>query len=189
MLFKTEVDGLAYIRADLKSKVKIGKNEFTVVPEIIVNTNVNQKKSYAFHVQDEKGDFEIVKVSLDKGYPRVPYDEINKRFTHSDAGTFVFTILTDVEFEKTDKKENFVKIPCRLFVSSDFMKALKLYEYCEDYIILPYHENLKFKYYIKKVKEESVEVCIENPFEIEIGGDYEKGGSLGKKEDYKQQLR
>uniref|UniRef100_A0A914YXQ7 BTB domain-containing protein n=1 Tax=Panagrolaimus superbus TaxID=310955 RepID=A0A914YXQ7_9BILA len=65
------------------------------------------------------------------------------------------------------------------------MKALKLYEYCEDYIILPYHENLKFKYYIKKVKEESVEVCIENPFEIEIGGDYEKGGSLGKKEDYK----
>uniref|UniRef100_A0A914QRI6 BTB domain-containing protein n=1 Tax=Panagrolaimus davidi TaxID=227884 RepID=A0A914QRI6_9BILA len=191
MLFKTEVTASAAISGLLKSKVKINKVEFYVVPEKLASGY------YAFHIQDEKGDLEILKIESPPTYngcngyssQNIPYDHINKRFTWQCDGSFNFTILTDVEFEKTDKKDSFVKVQFELFVSSEYMKSMKLYEYAEDYIELPGYKNLKFKRYIKKIKEKSVEIFIENPFEIEIGQEplNSTGNMLykGKKDDYK----
>uniref|UniRef100_A0AC35GQ95 BTB domain-containing protein n=1 Tax=Panagrolaimus sp. PS1159 TaxID=55785 RepID=A0AC35GQ95_9BILA len=189
MLFKTEVTASATISGLLKSKVKINKVEFNVVPEKLTTGD------YAFHIQDEKGDFEILKIQSPAGYypsgqsmsaQNIIYDQINKRFTWQQDGTFTFTILTDVEFEKTDKKDSFVEVPFELFVSSEYMKSMKLYEYAEDYIKLPGYKNLKFKRYIKKIKEKFVEIFIENPFEIEIGPvTLNSTVCKGNKDDYK----
>uniref|UniRef100_A0A914YFK1 BTB domain-containing protein n=1 Tax=Panagrolaimus superbus TaxID=310955 RepID=A0A914YFK1_9BILA len=163
MLLKTPLLKACIISFTEKTIINFDeKNEFSLLPQI------TGSDTYIFHVQDIKGDFEITKI-YSQGSGDIVYDYANKTFV---AGNYYasydveFYITTDIEF----KKVAYVNVSHEIEVSAARMKLLKVYECYEEFFALPGHEYMKFKYLIKKIRENYVEIVVENPLEVEIEG-------------------
>uniref|UniRef100_A0A914YT13 BTB domain-containing protein n=1 Tax=Panagrolaimus superbus TaxID=310955 RepID=A0A914YT13_9BILA len=163
MLLKTPLLKTCIISFSDKTTINFGENlEFSLTPQLSGST-------YIFHVQDIKGDFEITKIRSQGGNCDIPYDNINKTFVTGgsySSSNFEFHILTNIDF----KKVGYVNISHQLQISATRMKLLKLYECYVECFALPEHEYMKFNYYIKKIRDNFIEIVIENPLEIEIQG-------------------
>uniref|UniRef100_A0A914QQY2 Uncharacterized protein n=1 Tax=Panagrolaimus davidi TaxID=227884 RepID=A0A914QQY2_9BILA len=163
MLLKTPLLQSCIISFTAKTTIKYDENiEFSLMPQ---SSGMN---TYIFHIQDVKGVFTITKI---RGGD-IPYDEVNKTFVTGNGFAnhkFDFHILTDIEF----KKVGYVNASHQLQVPAARMKLLKVYECYEECFALPEHEYLKFNYFIKKIRNDFVEIVIENPLGVKIQGLYE----------------
>uniref|UniRef100_A0A914R0V4 Uncharacterized protein n=1 Tax=Panagrolaimus davidi TaxID=227884 RepID=A0A914R0V4_9BILA len=164
MLLKTPLLKVCMISFTEKTTINFGENlEFSLTPQTSNNGN------YIIHVKDIKGDLMITKIRS-QGYGcDIPYDEVSKTFVAAsgyDRYNFEFYILTDIEF----KKVGYVNVSHELQVPAARMKLLKVYECYVESFALAGHEYMKFKCYIKKIRDNHIEIVVENPMEVEIQG-------------------
>uniref|UniRef100_A0AC34F8R7 BTB domain-containing protein n=1 Tax=Panagrolaimus sp. ES5 TaxID=591445 RepID=A0AC34F8R7_9BILA len=164
MLLKTPLLKACIISFTEKTTINFDENiEFSLTPQLSGNG------TYIFHVQDVKGDFEITKIRNQRSGADIPYDDVNKTFVTGNGYAnynFEFHVTTDIEF----KKVGYVNVSHQLQVSAARMKLLKVYECYEENFALVGHEYMKFKYLIKKIRDNCVEIVVENPLEVEIQG-------------------
>uniref|UniRef100_A0AC35FDI5 Uncharacterized protein n=1 Tax=Panagrolaimus sp. PS1159 TaxID=55785 RepID=A0AC35FDI5_9BILA len=62
------------------------------------------------------------------------------------------------------------KVLYQLQIPSARMKMLKLYECYEERFAFVGHEYMKLNYYIKKIRDNYIEIVVENPMGLEIQG-------------------
>uniref|UniRef100_A0AC35F5Z8 Uncharacterized protein n=1 Tax=Panagrolaimus sp. PS1159 TaxID=55785 RepID=A0AC35F5Z8_9BILA len=164
MLLKTPLLKVCMISLTEKTTINFDENlEFSLTPQSSGNGN------YIIHVKDIKGDFKITKIRSNGYNCDIPYDEVSKTFVATNgyaSYNFEFYILTEIEF----KKVGYVNVSHKLEVPAARMKLLKVYECYEDSFALAGHEYMKFKCYIKKIRDNYIEIVVENPLGVEIQG-------------------
>jgi hypothetical protein len=164
MLLKTPLLKVCMISLTEKTTINFGENlEFSLTPQASGNGN------YIIHVKDIKGDFKITKIRSNGYNCDIPYDEDSKTFVAANgyaSYNFEFYILTEIEF----KKVGYVNVSHKLEVPAARMKLLKVYECYEESFALDGHEYMKFKCYIKKIRDKYMEIVVENPMGVDIQG-------------------
>uniref|UniRef100_A0A914PLR6 Uncharacterized protein n=1 Tax=Panagrolaimus davidi TaxID=227884 RepID=A0A914PLR6_9BILA len=160
---KTNIVASAYLSYSSKTKVKFHENiQFSVAPKF------KKHDEFVFYIKDIKSNnFEITRIvnqGLDSHFDKANNCFENRHRNVGDTDWFTFYISADVEFKKVSSITYDLKIP------AERMKYLEVYEYFEDLIVLPGHENLTFKYYVKKVSVDFVEVFVENGHNVKIEG-------------------
>uniref|UniRef100_A0AC34FGN1 Uncharacterized protein n=1 Tax=Panagrolaimus sp. ES5 TaxID=591445 RepID=A0AC34FGN1_9BILA len=167
MIYKTNFIQKVNLCPTSKSLVTFGENlEFTVA---------SQKTPFnSFCVEKVKGDFEITKITATCINGEVPvfYNQITKSFSPSilGNGNYTFYISANIELKEA------CAVNYQLCVPVARLRLLKLYHFFKDEIVLPGYDDLKFTYYIKKIRKNEadgcdIEVQIENPHDVEIEGE------------------
>lgn len=165
--FITEIKNLSCFSRQI---LKFGKNmEFTLNPKPLFGNSV------LFHLENQKGDFEINKITAKWNVvnrEEIFYEKFQKRFDFHDNGLYPidleFEIFSKVEY----KKQNSVFNSHQLKFPSERLKMLDLYEYDEIKLVMPNYNYLIFNCYFKKHEEGVIEVHIVNPYNLKINGKY-----------------
>uniref|UniRef100_A0AC34FG96 Uncharacterized protein n=1 Tax=Panagrolaimus sp. ES5 TaxID=591445 RepID=A0AC34FG96_9BILA len=140
--------------------------------------------AYYYQIKNIYDDFEITKITTiiggvkeievlyNKEYYIFPYDSVG-------SGIYTFYISANIKVNIEKNEMCIVKrIETRTInVSETRLQLLKLHQYFKSALILYTNNNyLQLPYYVKKVNGNNIEICIDNPHNIEIEG---------KKGDYK----
>uniref|UniRef100_A0A914QMH2 BTB domain-containing protein n=1 Tax=Panagrolaimus davidi TaxID=227884 RepID=A0A914QMH2_9BILA len=143
--------------------IKFGENvELTAV---YVGNRYN-----SFKIDNPKLDFEIKKIIDDEERDiTYRYDKSKKTFvpylsSNSFEYTFYISAIIQLKPVPSDIYHYKLRIP------ADEFKNLKLDNLIKAEIVLTDHDNSKFTYYVTKIAPSTIELFIENPYDVEIQG-------------------
>uniref|UniRef100_A0A914PLF4 Uncharacterized protein n=1 Tax=Panagrolaimus davidi TaxID=227884 RepID=A0A914PLF4_9BILA len=142
-----------------------GRFQFSLTPQEL---DLEKPRKYqTFNIVTVKGEFEITGFSARGTCVNFDKKENTVYFETSENEVYCsITIKADMKYTKI----GYVCVPYKMSFTSSHMNFLKVYDFNEGIITLPYYSMLKFKYYIKRICSYYVEIVIENPYDLKIDG-------------------
>uniref|UniRef100_A0A914PV29 BTB domain-containing protein n=1 Tax=Panagrolaimus davidi TaxID=227884 RepID=A0A914PV29_9BILA len=161
MIFSTTVSKFCQLSFSSKSYISFDQNniQFSTIPQKTDNGK------YKFQIHDCHGKFEIRYV-YSKGLNQyIPYDKASKTFVVKKCSnkSFEFTIIADIKFYEIDSSplnHNVLYIP---FSQTKEMEPLSFYK--DKFSVSVNGEFITLNYYVKKIKNDVVQVIVENAFD------------------------
>uniref|UniRef100_A0AC34FTB4 BTB domain-containing protein n=1 Tax=Panagrolaimus sp. ES5 TaxID=591445 RepID=A0AC34FTB4_9BILA len=169
MFYKIDIVKKAELSPHYHTVIKFAKNQKFTCSKFNPITS-------GYRIKDAKGDFVITRIArvFSDGFIRdIERDKSSNTFQSvPDRYRHIFYITANIEMKEMTEKMRIVtyqlQIPlCRL-------QTLEPYHFFKSEFVLSGYDGLKFTYSVMKInddKADDIEICIENPYDVEIHGE------------------